>query len=111
MEAILRDFKSYTSGKIKKLIKDHPQESRREWMLWLKERAGTKNSNNKDFQFWQQHNKPIELYDNQITQQKLDYIHANPVEAGFVSRPEDYVYSSARNYCGEQGALDVLILE
>jgi putative transposase len=75
MEAILRDFKSYTSGKIKKLIKDHPQESRREWMLWLMERAGTKNSNNKDFQFWQQHNKPIELYDNQIMQQKLDYIH------------------------------------
>jgi hypothetical protein len=65
----------YTSGKIKKLIKDHPQESRREWMLWLMERAGTKNSNNKDFQFWQQHNKPIELYDNQIMQQKLDYIH------------------------------------
>ena len=47
--------------RIKSLIKEHPQESRREWIVWMMERAGRKNSNNTDWQFWQQHNKPIEI--------------------------------------------------
>lgn len=111
MEDILRDFKSYTSSRLRKLIQPNLSESRREWMLWMMERAGTKNKNNNGFQFWQQHNNPIELYNNELMDQKLEYIHNNPVEAGFVSRPEDYVYSSARNYCGEQGILEVKIIE
>jgi putative transposase len=36
-------------------------------------RAGKQNSNNRNFQFWQQHNKPIELTDNKIMEQKLNY--------------------------------------
>lgn len=95
MENILRDFKSYTSGRMKEAIKEHPQESRKEWMVWMMERAGIKNSNNSDWQFWQQNNKPIELWDNYMIDQKLNYLHNNPVEAGFVNRAEDYVYSSA----------------
>jgi len=43
--------------------------------------------------------------------QKLDYLHNNPVEAGFVSEPQDYLYSSARDYCGEKGLLDIVLLE
>jgi hypothetical protein len=49
---------------------------------------------------WRQDNKPIELYTAEVTKQKLDYIHNNPVEAGIVDNPEEYVYSSARNYAG-----------
>jgi hypothetical protein len=30
-----------------------------------------------------------------VIQQKIEYIHNNPVEEGFVFRPEDYKYSSA----------------
>lgn len=40
MEDIVRDMKSYTSTQLRKLIKEHPQESRREWMQWMFERAG-----------------------------------------------------------------------
>jgi REP element-mobilizing transposase RayT len=110
LENIMRDMKSHTSRTIKKAIKDNIQESRREWMLWMMERAGKKNSNNKSFQFWQQDNHPIELTNNLIAQQKLDYIHNNPVEAGFVNRPEDYVYSSAIDYSGEKGLLEIVPL-
>ena len=28
----------------------------------------------------------------------LEYIHLNPVTAGFVTRPEDWKYSSARDF-------------
>ena len=43
---------------------------------------------------------------NEVIQQKIEYIHNNPVEEGFVFRPEDYKYSSASDYAGEKGLLD-----
>ena len=111
LENIVRDMKSYTSSKIKKAIKEHPQESRKEWILWMMEHAGRKDSNNNNFQFWQQHNKPIELTNDKIIQQKLDHIHNNPVKEGIVFKAEDYVFSSAVDYCGEKGMLDIVLIE
>lgn len=111
MEHIMRDFKSYTATQLRKAIAQHPQESRKEWMLWMMERAGKKNSNNTNFQFWQQHNHPIELFSKEMIVQKLHYLHQNPVEAGFVDEPEHYVYSSARDYAGIKGLLGINILE
>lgn len=71
------------------------------------ERAGKKNSNIKNRQFWQQHNKPIELWSAEIIQQKIDYIHHNPVEAGFVTEPYYWKYSSAPNFAGEVGVIEI----
>ena len=104
---LLRDFKTFTSKKIRKLIEDNPQESRKEWMLWMMERAGTKNSNVKGMQFWQQHNKPIELWSPKVIDQKVNYIHDNPVEAGFVNEPYHWKYSSAIDYSGGKGLLEI----
>jgi putative transposase len=111
LEDIMRDMKSYTSTHLKKAIKENPRESRRKWMLEMMEKAGKKNSNNNNYQFWQQHNNPIELFNNKIMDQKLDYIHNNPVKAGIVFNPEDYVYSSAKDYSGEKGLVDIIIIE
>ncbi|WP_174270025.1 hypothetical protein [Solitalea canadensis] len=44
-------------------------------------------------------------------QQKLDYLHNNPVTAGIVDEPEHYRYSSARNYAGQPGLIEVEFLE
>jgi hypothetical protein len=63
------------------------------------------------YKFWDQDNHPIELFDNKIMQQKLDYIHNNPVEAGFVDKAEEYLYSSARNYAGIKGLIDLKYIE
>lgn len=104
---LLRDFKAYTSKKLQALIVENPQESRKEWMLWMMERAGFKNSNVKNRQFWQQHNKPIELWSPEVIDQKLDYIHNNPVESGFVQEPHYWKYSSAIDYSGGKGLLDI----
>ncbi|WP_335682979.1 transposase [Pontibacter actiniarum] len=106
----MRDLKKHTSKTILKAIADNPQESRKEWMLWMFERAGRLNSNNQTFQFWQQHNQPIELNSNSLIEQKLDYIHQNPVEAGFVWEPQNYPYSSAIDYAGEKGMVDIILL-
>jgi len=100
MQYILRDLKKYTSVKIIEAIKENQQESRKEWLLWMFERAGKKNPNNTNYQFWQQDNHPIELSNNEMMIQKLNYIHQNPVEEGIVLSSEAYLYSSAKNYAG-----------
>ena len=111
LEDIVRDMKSYTSTKLRKLIQEHPQESRREWMLLMMERVGKQNSNNAGFQFWQQHNQPIELNTNDLMEQKLEYIHNNPVVSGFVDNPEEWLFSSARDYAGRKGLLEISFIE
>lgn len=110
LEDIIRDLKSFTSRQIRKAI-ETSKGSRKVWMLNRMKTAGHLNRRNKDFQFWQQHNYPIELSDNNMMDQRLNYIHNNPVKAGFVSRPEDWLYSSARDYCGENGLLEILFIE
>ena len=72
------------------IIEENPQESRKEWLLWMFDRAGKKNSNIKLKQFWQQNNKPIEIWSLKVFEQKLNYIHQNPVETGFVTDPIDW---------------------
>jgi len=66
-----------------------------------------KNSNVKKRQFWQQHNKPIELWSPAVIDQKVDYIHNNPVEAGFVTEPHNWRYSSSIDYSGGIGMLEI----
>lgn len=104
---LIRDFKGFTSRKMLKTIEENIQESRKELLLWMFEKAGKKNSNVKNRQFWQQNNKPIELWSLKVFEQKLNYIHNNPVISGFVTNPIDWKYSSARNY----GNNDDTILE
>ena len=104
---LIRDFKGFTSRKMLKIIEENPQESRREWMLWMFERAGKKNSNVKHRQFWQQNNKPIELWSPEVIGQKVDYIHNNPVESGFVLEPWHWKYSSAIDYSGGKGIIEI----
>ena len=81
---VIRDLKKFTSKQIEQAIRENTFESRKEWMLWMFKRAGQRNSNNKNFQFWQQDNHPFELYGYEMLQQKLLYLHENPVRAGLV---------------------------
>jgi REP element-mobilizing transposase RayT len=104
---ILIDFKSFTSKQFQKNIEENVQESRKEWLLWMMEKAGSQNSNIKKRQFWQQHNKPIELWSSEVIDQKVNYIHMNPVVSGFVSEPEHWKYSSAIDYSGGKGPLEI----
>jgi len=108
---LLKEFKTFTSKQISKAIVEHPQESRRDWLLKMMETAGAKKSNVKHYQFWQQHNKPIELWSNHVIDQKLDYLNNNPVEAGFVTEAHHWKYSSPRDYAGIKGEVNVCLIE
>jgi putative transposase len=98
---ILRDFKKFTAQQLIKAIQ-HPAESRRDWMIALFKRAGSKNPNNTTYQFWIQDNHPVELYSMKFIIQKLNYIHDNPVRAGFVAHAHEYMFSSANVYLNNQ---------
>ena len=106
---VIRDLKRHTAAQTRKAIQEHPGESRKAWLLWMGERAGKKNRKNIDFQLWQQHNHPIELSTVAMTEQRLDYVHNNPVEAGFVNDPSSWVWSSCRAY--ELGIDDGVVTE
>ena len=108
---IMRDLKRHTSEKLHDIIKKNKTESRREWMLWMMERAAKKTSNSAKFQLWQPESHPVELTNNKIAHQKLNYTHYNPVAAGFVSKEEEWIYSSAIDYNGGKGLLEIIQLE
>jgi putative transposase len=102
---ILRDFKKQSSKRIMAEIEANPQESRKNWMVWIFQSAGKKNSNNKNHQFWQQDNHTIELSTNAMIDQRLQYIHMNSVKKRIIDEPEHYVYSSAKDYSGGKGLM------
>jgi REP element-mobilizing transposase RayT len=106
----LGDFKRFTSKKIVKAIIDNPKGSRREWLLEQFKKSGEKSSNVNKYQFWRHDNKPIELWSNKVIDEKINYIHNNPVEDGLVYKPEDYVNSCAKDYAGEIGMIEKLVV-
>lgn len=111
IEDIIRDFKKYTSVAITRVIKENEQESRKEWLLWMFRKLAEKSSKHQKYCFWQNEYHPIELSSNHLMQQKLDYIHSNPVVEGIVREPQDYVYSSAIDYAGGKGLLKINFIE
>ncbi len=110
LEYIMRDMKKFTSVEIASAIENSRNESRKDWMMKIFEAYGKANSNNVKFQFWQQDNHPIELSSNEEIEQKLDYIHENPVVQGFVNTAECYDWSSAIDYSGGKGLVEIEIL-
>jgi hypothetical protein len=91
----LRDFKSVTAKRIIHLIETHPGESRSEWLLQYFREQGSQTSQSREFAFWKKDSHPTELYTQPVFDQKVEYIHRNPVVAGIVTEPEHYLLSSA----------------
>lgn len=106
----LRDLKRYTATQILKAI-NSPKESRRDWMLKRFEFMAKRHKRNSHYQFWTHENHAVLLESSHFIVQKCHYIHENPVKAGLVEWPSDYLYSSARNYEGKIGLLEVKLLD
>ncbi len=103
---VVRDLKKYTSKQMLKAIETNNEESRKEWMLNLFAYAGRNNSNNKDMQFWKQEYHPAILDTFEKYEQRMRYLHENPVRSGLVWEAWHYKYSSAIDYYkGEKGLL------
>ena len=109
---VLKNMKSFTAIKLIDAIINNSKESRREYMLNLFEAEGKKSSSNFRFKLWQHENHPILLDSDLVFNQRINYLHWNPVTAGFVMEPWYWKYSSAIDYMTkESGLLDLVMLE
>lgn len=107
---IMRDFKKHTSKKIIQTIQEET-ESRREWMLEYFKKGCKHLKREQQYKVWQ-NDYHVEIVEtNQFIKQKVNYIHNNPVQDKILTLPEDYYFSSARNYAGLDNDLQVILLD
>ena len=65
---------------------------------------------NQIFKLWMDRFDDLVIENDKTLQMKIEYIHNNPVKAGFVDQPEQWKYSSARNYIlGDHSLMSVSI--
>ena len=79
-------------------------------MLDFFKKSCEKLKRNQKYKVWQTGFHAEEIRTQKFLEQKIDYIHYNPVKARIVEFPEHYIYSSARNYAEMEGLLAVEIL-
>lgn len=107
---LINQIKSQFSKKFISLLLNNKSEYRKNRLLDMFINEAKATSASKHYKLWQHNNKPIELWSNHVIDQKINYIHNNPVKAGMVARPEHWKYSSARTYLGEEGMIDIVVL-
>ena len=110
MSDFVRDFKKFTAKAVINDIQSLP-ESRRDWVLYRFEFAGKYDNRVKQYRFWQDKSHPIELSTTEMIEQRINYIHENPVRTGIVAEAEDYLYSSARNYAGLSSIIEIDMID
>lgn len=106
LSGTIRDFKSFSSKQFLKILHTN-KESRRAWMSMVF-RYNAENKLAQNYQIWTHENHAEIIYSQKFLEQKITYIHNNPVKASIVSLPENYLYSSARNYHDMEGLLDIV---
>ena len=106
LSAALARFKSFTAQQIIKWLQENGRKT------WLKTMAfaNRKKDGSRTFQVWQEGYHPQIILGEEMMRQKLNYIHANPVRRGYVDEPTHWRISSARNYNGMPGALEIEML-
>ncbi|MDP2903711.1 MAG: transposase [Methylovulum sp.] len=100
----MQRFKSYTAKRIIDYL-EQTQANRVLELLALFKRAHKTES---QYQVWEEGSHPQLIESETVMRQKLDYIHQNPVKRGYVDLPEHWRYSSARNYSGLEGLIEVV---
>ena len=108
MSDFLRDMKKFSSKKCALHIAS-TTESRRDWLLDKFAFEARRTGRADKYKIWTDSNHAIDLTHLPIMQ-KINYIHENPVKAGLVEYPEHYLYSSARDYAGQKGLVDVVLV-
>jgi REP element-mobilizing transposase RayT len=86
---VQRDFLKFTGQQILKILRNENSPMQRELLVNAKDRK---------HQVWERNSLGVALWRPEVFEQKLDYIHNNPVKAGLCRLPEEYKYSSARFY-------------
>lgn len=99
-------FKSYTARVIIDfLVASHYQDILKQLAFYKKQYK-----RDQEYQLWQEGSHPQMIIDEKMLNQKLNYIHYNPVRKGYVEDPAHWRYSSYRDYFGQEGLLPITII-
>jgi len=104
LQAVMKNFKSFTARQIVDLLREKGAET----LLWQMRLFKKRYKTESEFQVWQEGNKPKQIQNDDMMRQKLTYMHENPLKRGYVDEPVHWRYSSARNYAGLPGVIDVV---
>ena len=96
-------FKSFTARKIIDLLIGKGEKG----VLQQLRHAKLLHKTDREYQLWQEGSHPVLIQGGDMMRQRLGYMHNNPVRRGYVDEPEHWRYSSARNYLGEEGLLEI----
>ena len=102
---IVKNFKSYTAKMIINSLEKRGRSLILDKLIFAK-KIQKKQS---QYQVWQEGVHPTQIDSDEKMEKVLDYIHFNPVKAGFVSNPEHWRYSSAIDYTGKGGLVPVTL--
>ena len=103
LDRCLSSFKSFTAARIIELL----ERRRAERLLNRLRRTKRAHKRDREYQLWQEGSHAEMVFSEEVMRQKLEYIHANPVRRGYVDRAEQWRYSSARSYLGEEGLIGI----
>ncbi len=103
LDRCLASFKSFTGRSIIRSL----QEKQHESLLTRLRSAKQPHKSDREYQFWQEGSHAELILSDEMMREKLEYLHANPVKRGYVDRAEQWRYSSARNYAGETGMIEI----
>ncbi|MEA3315549.1 MAG: transposase [Campylobacterota bacterium] len=99
----MRRFKSFTAKNILKLLQERNITTILDQLAFYK-KAHKKTA---QYQLWQEGYQPKLIKDDKMMIQKINYIHQNPVKRGFIDEARYWRYSSARDYEGIKGLIEV----
>jgi len=107
-DSLARDISSLKSFTARKIIDHLKRNGHQNWLRKLREQKADY-KHDRTYQLWQEGYYPKQVVGDNMAIQKIKYIHTNPVKRGYVDQPEDWRYSSARNYLGEDGLIPITV--
>jgi putative transposase len=103
LRKVIQAFKSYTA----RAIIDYFTERKNADILKKLRQNKLRHKIESEHQVWQEGSHPEEIMTDEMMHQKIEYIHNNPVRRGYIDEAGDWRYSSARNYEGKHGLVNV----
>jgi len=100
----IRRFKSFTAPSITDYLQEKQVKTLLQQPAYFKRRHKVESG----YQLWQEGTHPQEIQNEAMMREKLEYIHQNSVKRGYVDDPCHWRYSSARNYAGGEGLIDLV---
>lgn len=96
-------FKSFSAREIIKHLKEKDAQTILEQLVFYKKA----HKSDRKLQLWQEGIQPKLIVDEEMMLSRINYVHNNPVKRGYVDEAKHWRYSSARDYEGMVGLLEI----